>query len=294
MSARGNGSTVEDHTAPVTVIQLTDTHLRAEGELVHGVVDTHANLLRVLDRLTDAGRRVDAIVLSGDLADNGAPRAYQRLREAVEPVAATLGARLVYVMGNHDERVAFGAELLDREVDPTTTHDSVVEVAGLRIVALDSTIPNHHHGRLLPEQLTWLAEQLRTPAPRGTLLVLHHPPAPSPLPGPDFLRLEQPRELAEVIRGTDVGLIICGHNHLTGAASLAGVPIWLGPALSYRIDTFAPVGRHRGWAGFGFTRVDVLGESMVASAVELTTATQVYDRPEQEVLDQLAALAEQR
>ncbi|WP_405177082.1 metallophosphoesterase [Nocardia sp. NBC_01377] len=295
MSTRNGGPAGHlGHTDTITVVQLTDTHLRAEGELVHGSIDTHANLLAVLDRLAVARRPVDAIVLSGDLADNGAPQAYRRLRAAVEPVADALGARIVYVMGNHDERSAFGEELLGRTVDPDLPLDSVVDVAGLRIIALDSTIPGHHHGRLSEQQLAWLAEVLSTPAPRGTLLALHHPPVPSPIPGPDFLRLEHPDLLASALAGSDVGMIVCGHNHLTGAAALAGIPVWVAPALSYRIDTLAPQGRHRGVVGFGFTRIDVLGSGMVATAVEATAATTVYDRPEQEVLDQLAALAERR
>ncbi|MEV0292342.1 metallophosphoesterase [Nocardia sp. NPDC050710] len=292
-----NGTTGDPRSADgagITIVQLTDTHLRPTGELVHGAIDSHANLIRALDRLIVSGRRIDALVLSGDLADNGAPEAYRRLRAAVEPAADELGAEIVYVMGNHDERVAFGAELLDRDIDRDTPLDRVVEVAGLRIIALDSTIPGHHHGRLTPAQLDRLAAELRTPAPRGTLLVLHHPPVRSPIPGPDFLRLEHPELLASALTGSDVGMIVCGHNHLTGAAALAGIPVWIGPALSYRIDTLAPSGRHRGITGFGFTRIDVLGSSMVATAVEATAAPAIYDRPEQEVLDQLAALAERR
>ncbi|MBH0774866.1 metallophosphoesterase [Nocardia sp. NEAU-351] len=286
--------TEHDPADGLTVIQLTDTHLRSEGELVHGVVDTHAHLLEALDHIADSGRGVDAMVLTGDLADNGAPEAYRRLRAAVEPVAATLGAEVVYVMGNHDERVAFGAELLDRDVDPAAPLDSVVEVAGLRIIALDSTIPHHHHGRLAPDQLEWLAEQLRVPAPRGTLLALHHPPVRSPMPSSNMLRLEQPRRLAEVLAGSDVGMILCGHNHLTGASALAGVPVWLGTPMSFRTDTFPPSDRHRGFAGFGFSRIEVLDEGMIAAAVDLTPAAPVYNRALRDVLDQLAALAERR
>ncbi|MFD6268697.1 metallophosphoesterase [Nocardia asteroides] len=277
-----------------TLVQLTDTHLRPAGELVHGVVDTDANLARVLTHLREAGQHVDALVLSGDLSDNGSPEAYRRLRAAVEPVAAEIGAEIVYVMGNHDERAAFGEELLDLapgSVDTTLPHDHVVEVAGVRIIVLDSTTPQRHEGRLEVEQLAWLSVQLRTPAPRGTVLVLHHPPVPSPNATVDFLKLTDADRLADVLAGSDVRMILCGHNHLTAAAAVAGIPVWIGPALSYRIDPLAPVGRHRGFTGFGYSRIDLVGSTMVATAIEATPATAVYDRPESEVLDQLAAIA---
>ncbi|MFF0488184.1 metallophosphoesterase [Nocardia sp. NPDC004068] len=278
----------------LTVVQLTDTHLRPAGETVHGSVDTHANLTFVLDQLCASNRRVDALVLSGDLTDAGDPRAYRRLREAVEPAAAQLGATVVYAMGNHDERVAFATELLGRDsaaIDPEVPLDSVTDVDGLRIVTLDSTTPGRHEGRLEVDQLAWLTDQLSTPAPRGTLLVLHHPPLPSPNATTEFLKLQQAELLEEVVAGTDVRLIVCGHNHLTAASALGGIPVWIGPALAYRIDPMAPAGRHRGLTGFGYSRIDVLGSTFLATAVEATPAAPVYDRPESEVLEQLAALA---
>ncbi|MBF6298837.1 metallophosphoesterase [Nocardia amamiensis] len=277
-----------------TIVQLTDTHIRPAGERVHGMVDTYANLTHVLQQLRASRQRIDALVLSGDLTDTGSPEAYRRLRSAVEPVAEELGAKTVYVMGNHDERAAFATELLGMDsaaVDPDAPLDQVVDVAGLRVIALDSTTPRRHDGRLEERQLDWLADQLRERARHGTLLVLHHPPIPSPIAATEYLRLARPELLAEVLADSDVRLIICGHNHLTAAAALAGIPVWIGPALAYRIDPIAPVGRHRGLIGFGYSRIDLLGSTLVATAIEATPAETLYERPEQDVLDQLAALA---
>ncbi|MFF2391812.1 metallophosphoesterase [Nocardia sp. NPDC055165] len=278
----------------LTIVQITDTHLRPEGELLHGV-DTAANLTAVLDRLREFGQRVDVLIFSGDLSDNGSPEAYRRLRAAVEPVAADLGAEIVYAMGNHDERTAFGIELLGRDtVDPDLPHDQSVEIAGVRIIVLDSTTPFQHDGKLEPEQLAWLAEQLRTPAPHGTVLVVHHPPLRSPLATLDFLRLKDAEQLAEVVAGTDVRMILCGHNHLTGASALAGIPVWIGPATAYRVDPMAPAGRHRGFVGFGFSRVDVTESTVLATAIDAAPAPKVYDRPESEMLEQIAAIVAAR
>nr|WP_225731448.1 MULTISPECIES: metallophosphoesterase [unclassified Nocardia] len=278
-----------------TVVQLTDTHIRPAGQSVHGV-DTYANLTHVLGQLLAADQPIGALVLSGDLTDDGSPEAYRRLRDAVAPVAAELGAAVLYVMGNHDERCAFAVELLD--ADPATVRaeqplDQIIEVGGLRVIALDSTRPGRHEGHLEPTQLTWLADELRRPAPRGTLLVLHHPPVASPLAATEFLRLQRPELLETTVAGTDVRMIVCGHNHLTAGAALAGIPVWLGPALAYRIDPMAPATRHRGLAGFGYSRIDLIGSTVIATAIEATPATAIYDRPMDEVLAQLAALAEE-
>ncbi|WP_433561235.1 metallophosphoesterase [Nocardia sp. CA-151230] len=279
--------------API-LVQLTDTHLRPNGERVLGAVDTHAVLLHVLDILRTGGRRIDALILSGDLADTGAPEAYRRLRAAVEPVAAELGAQVLYVMGNHDERTAFGIELFGYDPGSAAAaapHDQVLDVAGLRLIGLDSTTPGQHHGRLEDSQLDWLAAQLREPARLGSLLVLHHPPLPSAVPAAEFLKLRNADRLAEVLTGTDVRMILCGHNHMTAASALAGIPVWVGPALAYRIDAMSPAGRQYGIAGSGFTRIDILDTAIIASAVETTPTTRLYDKSDTEVQERLRALA---
>ena len=49
------------------------------------------------------------MVFTGDLADKGETEAYLRLRTMVEPVCRSLGARVIWAMGNHDNRANFRA-----------------------------------------------------------------------------------------------------------------------------------------------------------------------------------------
>lgn len=267
-----------------TAVQLTDTHLRAEGEKVRGQVDTFENLVTVLDRLRASGMKIDALILSGDLADEGDRIAYRRLRTAVEPAAEAFGASVIYTMGNHDDHAAFVQELNQ----PFT---SVHHVNGVRIIALDSTRPGRHDGLLDDDQLENLAHELHRPSERGTLLVLHHPPIQSPVVTVDHLRLKESERLGAVVANSDVRLILSGHAHHTGAGSLSGIPVWVGPAMSYRVDPAPPAGRHRGHVGFGFSRVDLFGESFVVTAVDATPTATVYDDDRQVVLATLAAMS---
>ncbi|WMN01912.1 metallophosphoesterase [Rhodococcus erythropolis] len=282
--------------ADLTLIQLTDTHICRAGDKVHGAVDALDNLCAALDLLIASGQRIDALVLSGDLTDRGDPEAYRRLREVVAPAAEELGAEVIYAMGNHDDRAAFVSVLIgssdsSRPVDVGAPVDAVFEIRGVRIVVLDSTTAGRHDGRLEPSQLSWLSEVLARPCPGGSILVLHHPPIPSPVVSVDSLRLQECERLEAVLLGSDVQMILCGHAHHTGAGSIAGIPVWVGPAMSYRVDPIPPFGRHRGVVGFGFTRVDKFGSSVVATAVEATPSSTVYDESIQDILDKLAALA---
>lgn len=260
----------------LTLVQLTDTHLLPEGSLMHDVVDTTANLVAALEMIERSGLPVAALLLTGDLADNGAPAAYRRLRETVEPAAQRLGAEVLYALGNHDERGAFRTEVLAEEPS-TVDYDTVTMIGGLRVVVLDSSEPGRHDGHLSAQQLDWLAGLLATPAPLGTLLVLHHPPLPSPVPTVHLLRLRGAERLAEIVAGSDVRLVVNGHSHHASCGALAGIPVWVGPALAYGVAAVPPEGRLRARADAAFSRIDVFGEQVVATAVPLSRSASVYD-----------------
>jgi 3',5'-cyclic-AMP phosphodiesterase len=263
----------------LTLLQLSDLHVVGDGWLPGGV-DALANARAALDRIEAAGTPVAALVLSGDLADTGDPAAYRALRALVEPAARRIGAPVVYAMGNHDDRAALRACLLD-EAPTTGPYDHVVLVGGLRLVVLDSTVPGRHHGELGPAQLTWLAAQLATPAPLGTVLVLHHPPVPTAVPAMRAIDLRRPHELAAVVAGSDVRMILCGHTHHAGASALAGVPVWIAPATAHRAELLSPPGRARGRAGTALTRVDVYRDAVVAAAEPVDDAALLTDADEQ-------------
>lgn len=258
-------------TAPLaTLIQLSDLHVVAPGGRLNGRVDPLANVAAALQRVEAAGEPVAALVLSGDLTDTGDPAAYRALRAVVEPAAARIGAPVIYTMGNHDDRTAFRAELLDGAgADP---YDHVVRVGGLRLVVLDSTEPGRHEGHLDPEQLAWLAAELAEPAPLGTVLVLHHPPVPTAFAPMRAIDLRDPADLAAVLAGTDVRMILCGHAHHTGASAIAGVPVWIAPATAHRAELLSPAGRARGRMGSALTRIDVYPDAVVAAAEPVDTA----------------------
>ncbi|MEU8134815.1 metallophosphoesterase [Streptodolium elevatio] len=259
-----------------TVIQFSDVHVVPEGELLHGTVDTLANLAAALDEVEAAALRPAALLFTGDLADAGDAASYRRLRETAEKAAARIGAPALFGMGNHDKREAFHADLLGG-LAVGHERDFVHQADGLRVVMLDTTEPGSHHGDLTDAQLAWLREQLATPAEHGTILALHHPPIPSPLEILEMLTLRQYAELAEVVRGTDVRLVVAGHAHHATCGSLGGVPVWVAPATAYTADVLAPAGLIRGTAGGGYTRIDVYADEATATFVPVGRGAPVYE-----------------
>ena len=136
-------------------------HLLAGDQLQYGVVQPEDGLHLALDRLVRLDPAPQALVFTGDLADKAEPAAYARLRELVEPVAEQLGAVVVWVMGNHDEREDYARGLFDSDDDGP--QDRVYDVDGLRIIAMDTSVRGYHHGELEDGQLAWLARRAGHP-----------------------------------------------------------------------------------------------------------------------------------
>ena len=254
------------------IVHLSDTHLLADGRALYGVVPVEQRLAQALERIERSGVKPNAVVVTGDLADLGEPEAYRRLRAAVEPVIERLGAQLIWVMGNHDERGPYSSLLFD---EPASEHpqDRVYDVAGLRIISLDSTVPGYHHGEVTAEQREWLRGVLSEPAPRGTLLALHHPPVPTPLEVMAVLELQDQQALAEVLASSDVRAILAGHLHYSTHSTFAGIPVHVAAATCYTLDLGADAGRLLSGVdgGQSFDLVHLYEHVVVSSTVPLET-----------------------
>lgn len=254
------------------ILHLSDTHLLGADRLLGDRYDTAQHLRRTLAAAEATGVRPDAVVFTGDLTDLGEPEAYRALRAEVEPWAARLGAPVIWVAGNHDERRALRRELLDGEpTDAPVT--GVWNLGGLRLIALDSTVPGWHHGDLDAEQLAWLRTELAEPAPLGTILALHHPPLPTHIPFFDILELRDQPGLADVVRGSDVRSILAGHLHYSTSGTFAAIPVSVAAASCYTMDLARPADEVNGMdAGRSFHLVHVWEHTITHAVVPVVDA----------------------
>jgi 3',5'-cyclic AMP phosphodiesterase CpdA len=255
-----------------TLVHVSDTHLLGGGRRLGGRYDTASNLQRTLAAIENLAVRPDAILFTGDLTDLGEPEAYAALKAAVEPVAARLDAALVWVAGNHDERPELRASLLGGAptLEPVTGE---WDLGGLRLLALDTSVPGWHHGDLDDAQLAWLRDVLATPAPLGTLLAMHHPPVPSHLPLFDILELRHQDRLADAIAGTDVRGILAGHLHYSTHGMFAGVDVSVAAATCYTMNLARPALRVNGMdAGQSFHLVHVYDDTITHAVVPVVDA----------------------
>jgi 3',5'-cyclic-AMP phosphodiesterase len=261
------------------IAHLSDTHFLGNGRQLYGTVDTDSPVSRALHQLERSGARVDALLFTGDIADTGETDAYRRIRDLVESAAERLGARVIWVMGNHDKRAAFRTELLreqqlsepeERGRAETSPVDAVVDLDGLRVITLDTSVPGYHHGALSTAQLDWLSEVLSEPTRHGSLLALHHPPIPTMVPLMSLLELREQSGLAARIAGSDIRAILAGHLHYATTGTFAGIPVSVAAATCYTIDPSAPARELTGVrGGQSINLVHVYPGSVVHSHVVL-------------------------
>jgi 3',5'-cyclic-AMP phosphodiesterase len=248
------------------LVQISDIHLTLDGNLLPGV-RPRENLIRALEVLATSAIRPDVFILSGDLADTGAGACYEDLAQIFPRSASDGSAEVIFLPGNHDDRAEFRRHLLGSDASNTPINQ-VHWHDGLRIISLDSTIPGQDAGELDIETLAFLTSELATAAPDGTVVALHHPPIPSPIKPMSRIRLRNPHDLRTAIAGSDVRIVISGHNHHEAAGSFGSVPVWVSPSSAYRADV-TKTEVFRGFAGSAFSRIDLSDTELVVTVVTM-------------------------
>ena len=126
-------------------------------------------------------------------------------------------------------------------------------------------------GSVSREDLDRLRTELRSPAPNGTLLALHHPPVPSPAATLAGRELAAPEELAAALDGSDVVAILAGHFHHPMSGLFAGIPLWVGGSLAYLQDTGTPADTVVGFDAPTYSIVRCSRNGMSAFPIPLNT-----------------------
>ena len=219
--------------ADVVIAQISDMHIKPEGRLAYGRVDTAAYLARAVTHILELPFRPNAVIATGDLVDAGRPDEYRRLRGLLAP----LPMPIYLVPGNHDDRAALVAEFSEHHYLPRSGPlHYTIEDFPLRLVVVDTLVTGEAGGAVTSDGLAWLDRELARYPTRPTMLVMHHPPFRTGIKGMDSQGLADPAALGAVVRRhPHIERIVCGHVHRPIQTRWNGTTVMTSPATAHQV-----------------------------------------------------------
>jgi Icc protein len=184
----------------LTLLQITDVHLRAQpGARLLGV-DTWDSLNAVLDQAL-AEAEPDALLVTGDIAHEPEPRAYERFGALIEE---RFSCPVLMLPGNHDVTGAMGASAARTRL----------ELENWLVLALDSHVDDEPEASVEEADFQVVKNGCAEADGRHVLVATHHPPVVVDTPWLDIHRIQNGEELLEwMSEHSTVRAMVFGHAH---------------------------------------------------------------------------------
>jgi 3',5'-cyclic AMP phosphodiesterase CpdA len=217
------------------IAQMTDLHVVARDRLWYGRIPTNAQLAEAVAHVNSLDPRPDAVIATGDLTEHGRAEEYDMLRE----ILADLIPPVFVIPGNHDRREvllkAFAGESYMPPPDAPFVNYAIDRFP-LRLIGLDTTVLEHHHGMMCEERLRWLDHTLSERPERPTLLLMHHPPFRTGVQWMDASGLHGGRRMEQVVRRhRQVVRVACGHVHRPIHVAWGGTVVSTCPSTCHQV-----------------------------------------------------------
>ena len=205
----------------IQLTQITDLHLGTDASATLGGVPTLESFEAVLQAVANQGRGTDRLLLTGDLASDCQPEAYQLLND-------TLNAnqkQAIWLPGNHDDSGLMADHLVD------FPPQSVVDLGPWGLLTLDSSRPNQPGGHISDLQLQHVEQGLQALAGKHILLAMHHSPIAVGCAWLDKQQIDNQQQLYRLlsVQG-NVRAVITGHVHQQFDGTWGQLPTYSTPS----------------------------------------------------------------
>ncbi|NOX26694.1 MAG: phosphodiesterase [Gammaproteobacteria bacterium] len=202
---------------PLKLIHITDLHLGDKAGDQLSNIDCDESLKHVMNLFKED--TYDALLITGDIAANGAREAYQRLQHILPDIEAP-----IYLLpGNHDNLAAM------QQVFGQLEKNNVL--GDWQIILLDSNEDNRYFGQLSSDELNFLEQSLQKERDKHSLIALHHPPVDIGSQWMDAMQLKNKNEFFAIIESySSPQAIIWGHTHQEFDQQRKGVRLLSSPS----------------------------------------------------------------
>ncbi|WP_417329651.1 phosphodiesterase [Halomonas cupida] len=217
-------------------IQLTDTHIVAEGQLAYGRSETAGPLRQAIATLNDqlpAITEVECVIVTGDLTDHGSEQEYKRFRCIMDVLA------LPYLVlpGNHDHRERLRATFADCAWMPR--HGPIQwrrDFSGFCVIGLDTLVEGEHYGMIDADGLAFLDNNLAELGKTPVIVATHHPWLHSGIQAMDDNNLRNGQQLMERLEAyPGPARMISGHVHRALTTQIGNVLCQVSPSTCHAV-----------------------------------------------------------
>jgi len=211
------------------IVHLSDIHLTQNGyEIWETNTMDHFN--RAIELISEL-ENIDAIIVTGDLSNDGSEWTYRYIDKAFQKV----GIPTYCCPGNHDD-----IGLMLNEYHPLFYHiEPCAKIGGYKFVILNSAIPEMSRGELGIETFQFLRQQLDDLAV-PTIISFHHPAIE---PGGWLSRklLENRKDFNDLIENyPNVKMVLYGHLHYNIQHIINEVIYSAAPSVGFAFDKDLP------------------------------------------------------
>ncbi len=224
------------------IAQISDLHIKTAGRLSYKKVDTLGALRICIAQINRLAPLPDAVVITGDLTDFGLEAEYAEVRTVLDSLVVPWFA----IPGNHDARPAFRRALADKSwLQPQGEFINwTVDDFPVRLIGLDTTVPQQPWGEICEARLAWLQARLDEQPGKPVILLLHHHPFISGIDHMDRQNLRHTEGLEALLANApQVVRVLCGHVHRYMVSTLGGKVVCSAPGTSHQVaPDFSPDG----------------------------------------------------
>lgn len=216
------------------ILHLSDLHFR---QTYDPSSDGYKNMLTKMKNpmdplikcLIEVNRRekIDTIVISGDLTDDGQASDYAYLKKHLEAVIGD--KKMIVTLGNHDIKSQFRLGWLG-EVASENSFNTIDEFEELAIISFDNSVFKNPNGHISDEQLNWLEQTLIAIGDKPVMVMTHHHllNEQNTIPA-----VPQADKMIDLLSKYHVLAILTGHTHHSFTGEIKGIPYYTASSMSF-------------------------------------------------------------
>jgi len=216
----------------VRIVQITDTHLNAapDGHLL-GMQTLHS-LECVLNLVNQEPDAPHAILVTGDLSQDGSTLSYRHLDRLLSP----LKTPAFWLPGNHDI-----PENMSAVIAETHAAHRLIRTPHWQVILLDSSVRGKVHGYISEQELAFATSCLQERPDLHTLVSFHHHPIDMGSRWIDTIGVRNGEQVMAQLQSFDnLRCVLWGHVHQESDRMLGSIRMLSTPSTCVQFTPSAP------------------------------------------------------